>query len=200
MEVGDAERLAPLAVVAMRVCEHGEQRRRVVPLVTRASFRHQAELAEGESVRIDTDCSGGLPDEAPHSASRLSIACSTVDSRLLSRLSRLFSSMADMCSTARRILFRSRGLGVCKEVCTNPLTVALCQPCIKLAILGAVATAIGVLLACILTAELYYQSCVAEARAIYRTNLANNGCPPKPNAPQATLSTGDIDRKADLSY
>jgi len=30
-------------------------------------------------VRIDPGCSGGLPGEAPYSASRLSIACSTVE-------------------------------------------------------------------------------------------------------------------------
>lgn len=111
MEIVDPERLAALAVVAVRVREHGEHRRGVVPLLAGSAFSHQAELAEGESVGIDADCSGGFPDEAPRSASRLSIACSTVDSRLLSRMSRLFSSMADMCSTARRILFRSRGLG-----------------------------------------------------------------------------------------
>ena len=91
-------------------------------------------------------------------------------------------------------------LGLCMEVCTNPLTAALCDPCIKLAIVGAVATAISITCACILTAELYYRACVADARATYTTDLANSGCPPKPNGPQATLSIADIDRKADLAH
>lgn len=90
-------------------------------------------------------------------------------------------------------------LGRCAGICGDPGTVALCELCFKLSIVAVVGTALFLISACILGAELYYRGCIADARATYTTDLANGGCPPKPNAPPATLSTGDIDKKADLA-
>jgi hypothetical protein len=78
---------------------------------------------------------------------------------------------------------------LCLEGCRYPCMAgpAFCAPCTKACFwLGGLA-GLGVVIACEFQNQKWYQSCILEKLATYQTDLAENGCPPKPGTQGAVM-------------